>query len=58
MEIKIFNRWGNLLYEQANLYEEWNGVYNGQQLPSETYYYIINLNTNLEPLRGTVTIVR
>jgi gliding motility-associated-like protein len=58
MEIKIFNRWGNLLYEQANLYEEWNGVYNGQPLPSETYYYIINLNTNLEPLRGTVTIVR
>ena len=38
MEINIFNRWGNLIYNQANEYEEWNGIYHGQPLPSETYY--------------------
>ncbi len=58
MELKIFNRWGNLVYDQTNEYEEWNGIYNGQPLPSETYYYILNLNTELDPLKGTITIVR
>ena len=58
INIKIFSRWGNLLYEQSEVYEEWNGIHNGQPLPSEVYYYIIYLNNELEPLTGTITIVR
>jgi gliding motility-associated-like protein len=58
LEIKIYNRWGNMMYEQKANYSPWNGIYHGQPLPAETYYYIINLNNSTEPQKGTVTIVR
>lgn len=58
IDVKIFNRWGNLLYQQQNMYEPWDGTNNGDPVPSETYYYIINLNNESEPFKGFVTIVR
>lgn len=58
LDIQIFNRWGNLVYGQEISYEPWNGIYHGQPLPAETYYYIINLNNTSAPQKGTVTIVR
>lgn len=58
ISVKIFNRWGNLLYEQKNVYQPWDGIYNGQPVPSATYYYIINLNNYHEPYKGFITIVR
>jgi len=57
-EIKIFNRWGVLVYNQTNPSEEWNAVHNGQPLPSETYFYTITLSSNNKPVKGSVTIVR
>ncbi len=56
--VKIYNRWGNLLYEAAPYNEPWNGNYNGKPLPSETYYFVIDLNNDREPFTGTVTIIR
>jgi gliding motility-associated-like protein len=58
LDIQIFNRWGTIVYDQNNSYNPWNGIYHGQPLPAETYYYIINLNNSTEPQKGTVTIVR
>ena len=34
------------------------GKLNGKRLPSDVYYYIINLENGDEPITGTVTIVR
>jgi len=56
--VKIFNRWGNLLYEASPYSPAWDGTFNGSPVPAETYYYIINLNNGTEPFTGTVTIVR
>lgn len=56
--VKIFNRWGNLLDEQSPYTKPWEGTYNGNPLPAETYYYIIDLNNGQVPFNGTVTIVR
>jgi gliding motility-associated-like protein len=58
LDIKIFNRWGSIVYTQEKSYAPWDGVFHGQPLPAETYYYIINLNNSTEPLKGFVTIVR
>jgi gliding motility-associated-like protein len=58
MKIQIYNRWGNLLYEQNNTYVPWDAKYKGEALPSETYYYILELGNNIEPIKGIVTIVR
>jgi len=57
--VKIFNSWGNLIYESVNEYIPWDGTYNGKAMPSGTYYYILNLNNGVDaPSNGTVTIVR
>lgn len=57
--IKIFNKWGGLVYEAKGEYSPWNGEYNGNPLPSGVYYYIINLeNSHSEEYTGTITIIR
>lgn len=57
--VKVFNRWGNLIFESQGEYIPWDGSYKGEQLPSEVYYYVIVLNNNEDnKYTGTVTIVR
>ena len=61
VHIEIFNRWGSRLWQadSPNI-ENWNGKYNGEDLPVGTYYYIISFpdGSNKDPLTGPVTIVR
>ncbi|MBN2730457.1 MAG: gliding motility-associated C-terminal domain-containing protein [Bacteroidales bacterium] len=56
--VKIFNRWGTLLYEGNPYTDPWDGSYKGSQVPSETYYYVVDLNNGQEAFTGTVTIIR
>jgi len=58
ISVQIFNKWGNLLYEQTNIYVPWDGTENGSKLPSDTYFYIIKLTPDADALKGPVTIVR
>jgi len=38
---KVFNRWGNLVYDKDNYNNEWNGQNNaGEDLPNGTYFVI------------------
>jgi gliding motility-associated-like protein len=58
-EMKIYNRWGNLVNEQLGIYEPWDGKINGVDAPADTYYYIFNLNhPDREPVFGNITIIR
>jgi gliding motility-associated-like protein len=38
---KIYNRWGNLLFESFNKDKGWNGTFRGQLQPSDTYIWIV-----------------
>ena len=59
LEVKIFNKWGNLLFSSIGEYTPWAGTYNGEPLPSEVYYYIIELKNDLDnKYTGTLTIIR
>ena len=58
LSMGIYNRWGNLLYEQQNTYIPWDGKFKGEPLPSETYFYVLDLGNGQEVIKGTVTIVR
>ena len=58
VNIKIFNRWGQLLFDSNGYGVRWDGKYNGEELPIATYYYIINLNNGLKAIQGTVNIKR
>ena len=57
-EILVFNRWGQVVYSSVGYSLPWNGTRSGKQLPTTTDYYLIKLNEGLEPLQGTVTIIR
>ncbi|MBK7409177.1 MAG: gliding motility-associated C-terminal domain-containing protein [Saprospirales bacterium] len=40
IDLKIFNRWGDLIFETQNADINWNGTdQNGKKLPDGTYYY-------------------
>lgn len=45
---RIFNRWGQLIYETLDGTKGWNGEYKGIPADAGTYYYFIKLN----PLEG------
>jgi gliding motility-associated-like protein len=59
IQLQIFNKWGNLIYAQTANYTPWDGNQNGVPLPSDTYYYIINLNKpDRDNVTGVITIIR
>lgn len=64
-EFKIYNRWGQLVYDNDSPSRGWDGAYNGKPQPSEVYYYIIRVGRgegdnaiDLDPIQGDVTLVR
>jgi gliding motility-associated-like protein len=65
--IKIYNRWGERVFESDDVDFSWNGKVNntGTDCPEGTYFYIINYqfmlgeeNEGLGPIEGTVTLER
>ena len=57
--IRVYNKKGFLVYESNGLSQQWDGKINGQLLPSDTYYYTIELNApnQRKNLKGIVTIL-
>jgi gliding motility-associated-like protein len=59
IEVKIFNRWGELIWKSDKGYPKpWDGRSNGTILPIDSYHYIIDLHNGSKPIIGHVTIVR
>jgi gliding motility-associated-like protein len=56
--VKVFNRRGLMIFSSKGYEKSWDGKYNGNDVPSGTYYYIVNPNNGDKPFTGTVTIVR
>jgi len=59
-DLKIYNRWGQLLYEGI---EGWDGKYNGEELPGGTYFYVTTIYTDdkqeiISILKGSVLLLR
>jgi gliding motility-associated-like protein len=56
--LKIFNRYGMIVFEQDNYKDEWHGQdYNNNELPGATYYYQVTLLTG-EIKTGWVYLIR
>ena len=59
MEVKIFNRWGEMIWKSDRGYPvPWDGRSRGEILPIDSYHYIIDLNNGTRPLLGHITIVK
>lgn len=59
--IKIFNRWGSMVFQEAPFNGAWDGISDGSligstNLPSGTYYYILDLGDGSEPVVGYVIL--
>ena len=62
-ELRIFNRWGNLVYEKTFYDNTWNGISNigmtiGNELPNGTYFYVFDPKNDFEVRQGYVLIRR
>jgi len=57
VEIKIINRWGNVVYEDSNYKNNWFGTnQSGEPLAEDTYFYLIKLNNKIK--NGYITVKR
>ncbi len=57
--IEIYDRWGRAIFKKKGFPTEgWDGKSNGKPLPMDSYYYIIDLHNNMDPIVGNVTIIR
>ena len=63
-EVKIFNRWGNMIYSASPYLDDWDGKANEgmslgkDYLPSGTYFYIIDKKDGKDPVSGYIELVR
>ena len=58
INIKVFNRWGTMVFETTGYSKPWDGTINGKDLPTGTYYYVIKDSSFEKPIVGDLTIVR
>ena len=57
LEITIFNRWGQKVYEGTS---GWDGTFNGRKVSPGTYYYLVNIYdefNNKTTMKGSVTVI-
>lgn len=65
LEKKVYNRWGQLLFQSSQINEPWNGrTTAGVEVPEGTYFYVITVGFHQngietqETFKGTVTLIR
>lgn len=67
-QLKIYNRWGDLVYVGQNLSkgdndfsEGWDGTFNGQKLDPDVYTWVaevLYLDSETKTLKGSMTLLR
>src|SRR5690554_2079601 len=60
-KLMIFNRWGDQVYESGPYENDWNGQNNtggigGEELPAGTYFYILELDDDQDPIKGYIEL--
>lgn len=59
--VRVFNRYGNSVYESKDYRNNWNGTYKGKSLPDGTYYAVIEftlVNGKVSTFKTDLTILR
>ena len=45
-EVRVYNRWGKLVFSSTEYHNEWDGTSNGVNLPSAAYYFIMKIRNS------------
>ena len=58
-EVKIFGRFGKLIFQSVGYSKQWDGKnLQGENVPEGVYFYIIEVGNGFDQIKGTVTILR
>jgi gliding motility-associated-like protein len=63
-DLQIFNRWGERIFQSAQLADAWDGNFQGKPAPAEVYFWLLRYteNFNGQPtsrkMQGDVTLLR
>lgn len=61
LELRIYNRWGQLVFESNDINHGWDGTYKGKPQAMDTYSYTIKIITaddKEEFIKGYITLLR
>jgi len=62
--MRIYNRWGEVIYATNNLEDRWDGTYKGLKVQPGSYPYVLSYESLYYPeraptvKRGSVMIIR
>ncbi|BDS09853.1 T9SS type B sorting domain-containing protein [Aureispira anguillae] len=61
LEFKIYNRWGQIVFDGVDTDTQWDGTFNGVEQPTEVYIYVLRYQVPGQEermLRGEMTLIR
>ncbi|WP_160111227.1 MBG domain-containing protein [Algoriphagus boritolerans] len=58
IQVQVFNKYGELLFEAKNSQEQWDGTYQGKNLPADTYFWLITSSESSEIRKGFLSLIR
>jgi gliding motility-associated-like protein len=61
MDLKIYNRWGQVVFHSTSQRDGWDGTFNGQPQPIEAYGFVLNvtfIDGSTKLLKGNITVIR
>jgi gliding motility-associated-like protein len=56
VEIRIYNRWGQVIFNSSGYDKPWDGTYQNESVPPGSYPYIIK--TAEQDVKGTITLLK
>lgn len=58
--LRVYNRWGQLVFSGHHVADSWNGSYRGKPADAGIYHYYLQFSEaqNLRTLKGDVTLIR
>jgi gliding motility-associated-like protein len=63
-ELKIFNRWGEVIFHTTDMNQKWDGTYRGTSYPPMSYPYVVSFKSKFFPdrprasQRGAVLLIK
>ncbi len=61
LHLRVYARWGELVYESTDIEGCWDGTYKGEDLNTSTFVYVVEvslLDGTTETLKGNVSLIR
>jgi gliding motility-associated-like protein len=56
--VRVYDRWGKLVFEQEAYQNDWKGLSGKDILPDGTYYYYITFSSSDKVYKGALSIIR